>query len=397
VLILPSYSFWATQVMTDVPCTALMLATCLVYLQLRTKPEALRLYFGAGVLVAVTTLFRPVFAAMLVPFLFAILRQRRRLFLRGFLLLAPMAVAVAATFVYNAATFGSPLRNGYKFWVPLPMDYPGMIFSLSHFQMNLGVIRASLFPILLLVCIGFWLVVRLRKPAAFADSRPSFRDALFFLVVTTVPIMLFHLFYFFPGERFHIPMLAGTAILAASMLGLLIGSKGESLLKLLLPTVLLLAIAARIAVPAPLPLRRLAAERVRTNSPENAIVISAIDPVYLSRMAGAGSSRRIVPLSRNVEYASKVLVRKQVEDPRLSQLHWADSQALALIRPHAEEAVRFVASEHMDELAAEVARGKPVFFESMFADEREAKPLADLHAHFNLVQRAPYFYQLLPR
>jgi hypothetical protein len=33
----------------------------------------------------------------------------------------------------------------------------------------------------------------------------------------------------------------------------------------------------------------------------------------------------------------------------------------------------------------------------MFADEREAKPLADLHAHFNLVQRAPYFYQLLPR
>jgi hypothetical protein len=190
-------------------------------------------------------------------------------------------------------------------------------------------------------------------------------------------------------------MLAGTAILAASMLGLLIGSKGESLLKLLLPTVSLLAIAARIAVPAPLPLRRLAAERVRTNSPENAIVISAIDPVYLSRMAG--SSRRIVPLSRNVEYASKVLVRKRVEDPRLSQLHWTDSQALALIRPHAEEAVRFVASEHMDELAAEVARGKPVFFESMFADEREAKPLADLHAHFNLVQRAPYFYQLLPR
>jgi len=397
VLILPSYSFWATQVMTDVPCTALMLATCLVYLQLRTKPQALRLYLGAGLLVAVTTLFRPVFGAMLLPFLFAILRQQRRLFLCAFLLLAPMVAATAATFAYNAATFGSPFRNGYKFWVPVPMDYPGMIFSLSHFRMNLGVIEASLFPILLLVCVGAWLVVRMRKPAAFAASRQSFCDAAFFLVVTTVSIMLFHLFYFFPGERFHIPMLAGTAVLAASMLGLLIGSKGESLLGLLLPAVLLLAITARVAVPASLPLRRLAAERVRTNSPENAIVISAIDPVYLSRLAGAGSSRRIVPLSRNVEYASKVLVWKRVEDPRLSPLHWTDPQALALIRPHAEEAVRFVASEHMDELAAEVARGKPVFFESMFADEREAKPLADLHAHFNLVQRAPYLYQLLPR
>lgn len=397
VLILPSYSFWSTQVMTDVPCTTLMLATCLVYLQLRTKPDALRFYFGAGVLVAVTTLFRPVFAAMLLPFLFAILRQRRRILFRGFLLLAPMAVAAAATFAYNAATFGSPFRNGYKFWAPLPMDYPGMIFRLSHLRMNLGVIGAGLLPILLLVCLGAWFLVRLRKPAAFAASRQSFRDALFFLVVTTVPILLFHLFYFFPGDRFHIPMLAGTAVLAASMLGLLIGSKGEALLKLLLPAVFLLALAARIAVSEPLPLRRLAAERVRMKSPENAIVISAIDPVYLSRLAGTGSSRRIVPLSRNVEYASKVLVRKRVEDPRLSSLNWYDGQALALIRPHAEEAVRFVASERMDELASEVARGTPVFFESMFADEREAKPLADLQAHFNLVQRAPYFYQLLPR
>jgi hypothetical protein len=334
---------------------------------------------------------------MLLLFLFAILRQRRRIFLRGFLLFAPMAVAAAATFAYNAATFGSPFRNGYKFWVAVPMDYPSMIFSLSYFRMNLGVIGRSLFPILLLVCLGAWFVVRMRRPQAFAVSRESFRDAAFFFLLTTVPIMLFHLFYFFPGDRFYIPMLAGTAVLAASMLALLIGPKGESVAKLLLPAVFLLAVAARIAVPAPLPLRRLAAEKVRNHSPENAIVISAIDPVYLARLVGAGSSRRIVPLSRNVEYASKLLVRKRIEDPRLLSLNWSDGQALALIRPHAEEAVRFVASERMDELVSEAARGTPVFFESMFADGREASALADLQAHFNLVQRAPYLYELLPR
>src|ERR1044072_3439572 len=57
-LALPPYSAWATQVMTDVPCAALMLGTCLIYLRLRANPEQLLTHFGAGLLVAVTTLFR---------------------------------------------------------------------------------------------------------------------------------------------------------------------------------------------------------------------------------------------------------------------------------------------------------------------------------------------------
>jgi hypothetical protein len=209
-----------------------------------------------------------------------------------------------------------------------------------------------------------------------------------------VPILLFHLFYFFPRDRFHIPMLAGASVLAGSLLALLIGPEKETLPKLLLPAVFLLTVAARIATPAPIPLRRRAADGMRKHTPENAIVISAIDPVYLGRLAGYGSSRRIVPLSRNVEYASKLLVRKRVDDPGLGSLNWKDPQALALIRPHAEEAVRFVASERMDELAQEVVRGKPVFFESTSVYENEAKAVAELKAHFNLVQRASNLYEL---
>jgi hypothetical protein len=371
-----------------------MLGTCLVYLRLRSKPESVLLYFGASVLVAVTTLFRPVFAAMLLPFLLATLRPRKGVFLRIILLLAPMAAAAAATLAYNSATFGSPLRNGYNFWIALPMDYPRMVFSLSYFGMNLEVIGFSVLPILLLVCIGAWLLARARRPAAFAASRQSFRDTMIFFVLTTVPILLFHLFYFYPRDRFYVPILAGAAVLAGSMLAVLIGPGKEIILKLLLPAVFLLAVAARIATPSPIPQRRLAAERVRNQTPENAIVISAIDPVYLARLAGSGSSRRIVPLSRNVEYASKLLVRKRVDDPRLSFLNWEDPRALALIRPHAEEAVRFVASERMDELAIEVARGTPVFFETLFVDYSEPKLLAEMEARFKYVKRAPYLYEL---
>jgi len=398
VLFLPSYSAYATQVMTDVPCTALMLGTCLVYFRARAKPDAMGLYLGAGVLVAVSTLFRPVFAAMLLPFLVTIFQHRKqKLLVRSALLFVPMAAAATVTFAYNIATFGSPFRNGYKFWAPIPMDYPSMIFSLSYFPMNVGLIGYSAFPILLLVCIGAWLLVRKRIPAAYRPSRQTFRDAAVFIGLTTLPILAFHLFYFFPADRFHIPMLAGTAVLAASALALLLGAKGEPVAKLLLPAIFVLAVAARIAAPSPLPLRRIVADKVRNHSPDNAIIISGIEPVYLARLAGAGSSRRIVPLSRNVEYASKVLMRKRVDDPRLRSMNWYDGEALALLRPYGEEAIRFVACERMDELVSEAAGGTPVFLESMFADGREAKTLAELQARFNLVQRAPYFFQLLPR
>jgi hypothetical protein len=312
-----------------------------------------------------------------------------------------MAAAATITFAYNSATFGSPFRNGYKFWTAVPMDYPTMMFSLSYLPANLKEIGSTVFPILLPVCIGAWLLARARRPAALAASRQSLQDAVVFLALTITPILLVHLFYFYPDDRFHIPMLAGTGVLAGSLLALLLGPGRETIFKLLLPAVFLLAISTRIATPASIPLRRLAAERVREHTPGNAIVISAIDPVYLARLAGAGSSRRIVPVSRDVEYAWVLLVRKRVDDPRLRLVKWDEGRAIAfvrpLIRPHAEEAVRFVASERMDELAAEVARGTPVFFESSSVGEKEAKAAADLRAHFTLVQRAPYLYQLQPR
>ena len=394
VLMLPPYSNWASQVMTDVPCTALMLGACLLYLYLRSTPHVMLPFLGAGALVAITTLFRPVFAAMLLPFLLAARKPRKGSFFRGLLLLAPMGAAAAATLAYNSATFGSPLRNGYKFWMAVPMDYYRMVFSLSFIRENLEVVAFSVLPILLLVGIGAWLLARARMPASLAASSQSFQHTLTFFALTTVPILLFHLLYFFPRDRFHIPMMAGVSILAASMVALLIGPRKEAVFKALLPAVFLLVVAARIAAPSALPLRRLAADRVRALTPENAIVISAIDPVYLARMAASGSSRRIVPLSRNVEYASKLLVRKRVEDPRLSLLNWEDPRARAVIRPHAEEAVRFVASERVDELVKEVASGTPVFFESTYAFEVENPAVTKLAMHLSFTPRASNLYEL---
>lgn len=397
-LCLPAYSRWATQVMTDVPCITLMLGTCLLYLRLRTGPESVLIYLGAGSLVAIATLFRPVYAAMLLPFLLAAVKPRKGILLRGLALLAPMVAATAATFAYNAATFGSPFRNGYKFWLSAPMDYPSMIFSLSHIRANLTVIGMLGIPILMLACVAVVFLARSFRPAAFAASNGPFRAVLLFFVLTAGPILLFHLSYFFADDRFYLPILAGLAVLTGSMLALLVGPGREAALKGLLLVIFLIAAGARVVLPAAVPLRRLAADQVRQHTPENAVIISGIDPVYLARLAGRGSARRIVPLSRNVEFAWPLLLKKRINDPRVSLFKWPDLQpALELLRPHAEEAVHFVASERVDELAAEVARGTPVFLESAFIVRRDAKVIQEFKTRFRFVEHAPNLYQLQAR
>jgi 4-amino-4-deoxy-L-arabinose transferase-like glycosyltransferase len=392
-LFLPSYAKWGTQVMSDVPTTAIMLATCLLYLRLRAGGRSFATYLGAGLLIAVATLFRPVFAAMLLPFLFDIIRARETMVRNATGLLLPITGAVMITLAYNAATFGSLLRNGYKFWVAIPMDYPSLIFSYSYLKLNLWLIAGTVFPLYVIVCVAAWLVVRKREPAALAASRPAIRDALTFLALTTGPILLFHLFYFFPSDRFHIPMFAGAAVIAGAVLGLLFSSRTTLLLKWALPVILLLVIGARIAVPEPVPHRRLAADRIRTGTPPNALVISAIEPVYLERLAGHGSSRRIVAISRNVEYASKLLVPKRVDLPNPSRLNWRVSRNSQLLRGGAREAVQFVASEQLEAIVALAAAGTPVFLDATFLGD-ESDVLSRLQQRFVFGQRAPFLYEL---
>ena len=392
-LFLPSYASWAGQVMSDVPVTTVMLATWLVYFRLRSGSSSLGIYFGAGVLVAVDALFRPVFAAMLFPFLLEILRVRRGMVRHLVALLLPAAAAVVATLFYNSAVFGSAARNGYHFWTAMPLDYPSLTFSSAYLKMNLGVIAATVFPMYLVVCLAAWLIVRKREPVALAASRPAFWNAWTFVVLTTGPILLFHLFYFFPSDRFHLPLFAGVAIIAGGMCGLLFRPRTTSLLTYVLPVVLLLAIGAKIAVPSTVPQRRLAADRIRGHTPDNALIIAAVEPVYLERLAAHGSSRRIVPISRNVEYASKLLVSKRVDIPNVASLDWRDHRRPELLRGGAKEAVQFVASEQLDTLVALAKAGTPIFLETTYLGN-EADILNRLQQRFVFLQRAQFLYEL---
>lgn len=398
VLASPTYSLWGSEVMSDVPCTALMLRGGLLYLNVAERPPSARRDLFAGVLVAIAMLFRPVFAAMMLPFLFAFWQQRKDFVRRAVLFLIPLAAAAVAAALYNRAAFGSPWRNGYHFWTPVPSDYPSLTFSLDYVRTNLWVVAHSSLPVLGGVAVLAWIILKTIGPkVALQTSQQRLLQFFLFVVFTAGPILLFHLFYFFPTDRFHLPLLAGMAVIAGSLVGLLVGERWTRLLNLLLPALLLLAIIYRVLTPEPAPARRIAADQIRQQTPANAIILSAIDPVYLERMAAAGSSRRIVPLSRRVEYASKLLAPRRIDHPNPPPANWHDHRATGLLRGGAQEAVRFVASEQIESLATMAAAKTPIFLEASYLVQTDAAVLAQLKGRFELVPRAPNLFELRPR
>ncbi len=397
VLTIPTYSAWGIKVMTDVPCAALFLASALLYLHLRSQTRS-STFFLAGVLVALAMLLRPVFAALLLPFMFAALRTGRQRIRAFALLLLPSVAAAIATVAYNATTFGSPFRNGYHFWTAVPSDYPWLTFSLAYAPPTLFGLLQTALPYFLALSIAGWFFVRKSQKAAFVEAHRPFQDLAVFVILTAAPITLFHIVYFFPTDRFHLPLMVGTAVLAASFVGLWVGERHARIWKLCLPVILVLAVVGRYTIGEPAPNRRLAADRIRALTPLDSIIISKIEPVYLDRLAARNSDRLIVPLSRRVEYASKVLVRKRIDHPEPPPRHYGDVRAEGLLRGGAEEAVPFVASEQLETLVEMATGGRPVFLESStHVGPADAEIVDQLQRRFVFTERAPNLHQLQPR
>jgi hypothetical protein len=278
------------------------------------------------------------------------------------------------------------------------LDYPSLSFSLDYLRTNLWVLFHTALPALIGVAILAWIILKTTaRKVAFQTSQQRLLQFVVFVALTTGPILVFHLFYFFPTDRFHLPLLAGLAVIAGCLVGLLVGDRWTGLLKLLLPALLLLAIIYRLLTPEPAPPRRVAADQIRQQTPANAIILSGIDPVYLDRMAAVGSSRRIVPLSRRVEYASKLLASHRIDHPNPPPANWHDHRAAGLVRGGAQEAVRFVASEQVDRLAAMAAAGTPIFLDATYLASPDAALLAKLKERFDIVSRAPNLFELRSR
>jgi hypothetical protein len=189
-------------------------------------------------------------------------------------------------------------------------------------------------------------------------------------------MLVFHLLYFYPSDRFFLPVLVGVAVIAGSLLGVLTGQGYHRTIGVLLAALLLLVTFARIVVPEPVPQRRIAADRIRQNTPGDAIIISAIEPVFLEERVARGSERRIVPLSRDVEYAQRWFPSAQNAQPQYI--------------------IQFVAAEQIEELVAEARCGRRIFLDATDMGTENADALRLVSSHFRMSWKAPALYELTP-
>ena len=98
-----------------------------------------------------------------------------------------------------------------------------------------------------------------------------------------------------------------------------------------------------------------------------------------------------------MEYASKLLVWKRIPHLDPPPRGWREVRPEGLRRGGADDAVKFVATEQLDAIAADVQHGKPAFVDITMVDAADRSAMNDLARRFAFVPRAPWLYQLVLR
>jgi len=350
-LLQPTFERWSREVMTDVPSLALGLWAVFVSLRAPREWSAARA-LGVGLLIGCAFALRVVYLALLTPALvFAAARPPRARNVA--LLVAPAFVVWLATLAYNQSTFGDPWRTGYHYWGPVPYDYAELVLSPKYLAENCAALAhgATTLPIATFLLAGCWLL-----------RTHETRGPALALALAALPISLFHLHYYYVDERFHLPLLAAGCILGPVALARALPAAAERFAWLGLAPLACLAI-----WPAPpqdpLPGRRSTANALARLLPEDAVVITAIDPVYLEPYLLRGTARRVIPASRIVPYANVVAAPRRVDAPSPAPVDAFDKRCPGLLAGGAIDAVTVTAVENSDRIVALVRSGERVYID----------------------------------
>lgn len=388
-LLLPGYRYYSHEIMTEIPSVALWLIAALIYMQECDEEHGPCRLTHFGLVLGFAVALRPTNIALALPLLFW-LGGRGRLDVSAFLRIGlPSLGMVVLTLLYNCATFGSAFRSGYNFWAAVPYDYWNLTFSAAYIPTNLRALVLTTIAPAYLVAVP---LVMDKGEINLFDSHGSgaARNLIVFAGIAGLGLTACYIAYFYNTTRFYMPLEALIVVLCGAIAGAALRRAGfpEWMFRFA-PLALVLICSLRMA-PEPEGRRLAAADRIRTLIPENATVISGLDPVYLRIINGFESNRTFLPVSRRVEYASKLISWTRVDHPDPLPKHALEHRAPGLLAGGARDAVQVVALEELKELKRQVAEGQPIFIDTAFVElgeleqfksEFELKPIgAELFA-----------------
>ncbi|MFM1847597.1 MAG: hypothetical protein RL417_1071 [Pseudomonadota bacterium] len=388
-LMVPGFVFFSRQVLIDIPTTALFLAGALV----AARAAANRNYgWGlpllGGALVGWAILLRPTGGVMALPlavvFIASGCHQLRSLICLG----VPIVGAVLLGAGYNYFTFGDAARSGYNYWCGIPYDFFSLTFGGRFIAQNFRptFVDSGLGP-LIIFALGGWFFLRRSGVGTPSAARIYCR----YVVLLGIPLVVFYLLYFFPAVRFIVPVSALVAVLLGGVIGVALERRGAAagVRRGGAILALILVVGFRVIVPELPPVKGEAARRIAAHTPSGAIVVSGIDPVYLGFMVGM--AREYLPISRRVEYASKMITERRLElDPAGIEPR-CDNPDPRVLAHGGRWVVPRVALGDLEYVAAALNGGRPVFLEATRIRDGE---LAEFKGRFVLIERAPRLYEV---
>ena len=373
------FAGYTQVIMTDVPAVALGLLLVWCYLRLGESGD--RKWFAlAGLAGGLSIAIRPLTGLLLLPFLIDAILNHRRAFIRVLLMLTvPAMIVIAGTAYQQWRAFGDAHRTGYQFWLAVPYDYLHLTFSPRYVHDNLAIVHLNM----------VWqpLALGLLGTLALLSRKSSGAGRIImFIMLAAVPLSIIHLFYFFTDVRFHLLLLSLGCIAGGAGIAAVIPGNCRNRVALIAPVLALLILLPRIGSH-PLeeyePIRYAVATRAAQLLPNDAILISAIDPAYLEQIVARGTSRKIIPLDRQTPYAAAILTPHRIPqlDPRPRNA--ADHSCAGLLNGGAERLYATTADEEVDTLADWIRQGRPIYAE-LRSTERDLPRQQSLRAHFRL-------------
>lgn len=380
------------SIQSDGPATSLVLLAMLFGLcaYRSNKRGAL---IATGCLLGVATAIRPllIVLAPLACLLFLVGSQNRnprRIAIFALALGLPTAIAFLATGLYQLKTFGSFSRTGYAFWVPLPYEFPDLIFAGRYFSFNWFYTGSSMFLASCSAAVGLLLL-------AWAKGRSAVMTAICLLVGPAL-ISLFHLFYLWPSLRFHSVFFATAVMLLGTGLGASLTRLGLHAMwsaPAVLGAGLAFLFMPRPGMP-PTPFPALIREVVET-TPRNALVVTDAPASLFDILAGG---RQQYVATRAEEYAGKLIAPKPLTFPqgRPAELTWPTTgHRPPLLRiGGAVDAVPTVALEDLAPVDTALAAGQPVFLDVAYTPNQLQ---AVFVARYDCIKVSPRLVQVQPK
>jgi len=386
------FVYCARQITTDMPAAALGLLLCLIYLRSTTMkwPAAT----VAGVLLALAYGLRSEYALLALPMTYKLWKTRGAVG-KFAVLFAPLALLGGLTLLYNHHNFGGFTRMGYSYWCAVPYDFPTLLFNLHYIGPHLyGLAFSNSFRVPVIIAVVL-LVLSFRRKAS-----PEMRSLLEFSVLASAPLLALHLVYFFWDIRFLLLPIALAAVVA--------GALAANLLRLsvIRQPLFRTGFLAVLLIVAPFIKRHVPDDYYRYEAlqafdrltPKDTVLITCIDPVYLEPWYQRGTDRYVLPMTRDVEYASKFVSPVPVHQIVPPPAGLLDQRAPGLLQAGSRDPVPYTADESIDRIAAWVRLGRPVYVDTQVAGTAAQKFLHDrLMTRFHLqATQFPTLARVLP-